>query len=65
MKPVAKIGTIGFGQINSYPPAHWKYWGLRNGAHEFTHVNRPGQTPFPPQFVSAQMARRILYPEQN
>jgi hypothetical protein len=27
-----RYGTMLFGEINGYPPSHWRYAGVRNGS---------------------------------
>ncbi len=56
-----KLGTVGFGVVNDYPPTHWRFAGVRNKSCVLEHVKHPSQTTsYPDQFVSWSVVRRIM-----
>lgn len=55
-----KVGDVLFGQVNGYPPARWKFDGVRNGSCCLSNVRHPSQsTSYPDQFVSWDEIRRL------
>lgn len=56
-----KVGQVGFGVVNDYPPARWKYVGLVNGTPMLEQVKPASQsTAFPPQGVDWATVERIM-----
>ena len=67
-----KVGQIGFGAVNGYPPARWKFVGVTNSQVmgpdgpapklcRLEHVKHPSQSvAYPDQFVSFEACARIM-----
>jgi hypothetical protein len=56
-----RVGQVGFGVVNDYPPTHWRFGGKLNGAWVLHHVKHPSQArAYPAQFVDWATVERIM-----
>jgi hypothetical protein len=56
-----RVGDVGFGQVNGYPPTHWRFEGVRNGSCILAHVKHASQSvAYPDQGVDWDTVRRIM-----
>jgi hypothetical protein len=56
-----RVGQVGFGAVNNYPPTHWRFAGRRGGSWVLEHVKHPSQSrAYPDQFVAWETVERIM-----
>ena len=56
-----RVGQIGFGVVNNYPPAKWRFEGKRHGSWILANVKHPSQSvAYPDQGVDWDTIARIM-----